>query len=43
LYVYYYNTVSGEAIALATGHGMQAFNDLYYSKSAGLLAYHDHS
>ena len=26
-----YNIVSGEAIAIATGHAMQVFNDLHYS------------
>jgi hypothetical protein len=28
--IYDYNTVSGEA-DIATGHAMQAFNDLHYS------------
>jgi hypothetical protein len=38
--MYSYNTVSGEA-DIPTGHAMQAFNDLHYSNSAGLLAWHD--
>jgi hypothetical protein len=31
LLLYNYNTVSGEAVAIATGHAMQVFNDLHYS------------
>jgi hypothetical protein len=29
LLLYNYNTVSGEAIAIATGHAMHVFNDLH--------------
>ena len=31
LLLYNYNTVSGEAIAIATGHAMQVFNHFHYS------------
>jgi hypothetical protein len=37
--MYNYNTVWLEAtVAIATGHAIKVFNDLYYSNDVGLLA-----